>query len=109
MTLQTERELFEACMDLAAGQRTAWLEQHCGDAPLRERVLRLLRAHDSAQEPGSLEQSPLVTARRIGDFDLLERIGEGAMVCHGDSPGPSAARPSRPVLPQRACGRGGRG
>jgi serine/threonine protein kinase/tetratricopeptide (TPR) repeat protein len=79
VTLQTERELFEACMDLAAGQRTAWLEQHCGDAPLRERVLRLLRAHDSAQEHGSLEQSPLVTARRIGDFDLLERIGEGAM------------------------------
>ena len=41
--------------------------------------MRLLRAHDSAQEHGSLEQSPLVTARRIGDFDLLERIGEGAM------------------------------
>ncbi len=79
MTLQTERELFEACMDLAAGQRTIWLEQHCGDAALRERILRLLRAHDSAQQHGSLEQSPLVTARRIGDFDLLERIGEGAM------------------------------
>ncbi len=79
MTLQTERELFEACVDLAAGQRTAWLEEHCGDSALRERVLRLLRAHDSAQERGSLERSPIVTARRIGDFDLLERIGEGAM------------------------------
>ena len=79
MTLQTERELFEACMDLAAGQRTAWLEAHCGDAGLRERILRLLRAHDSAERSGSLEQSPIVTARRIGGFDLLERIGEGAM------------------------------
>ena len=79
MTLQTERELFEACADLAAGQRTAWLEEHCGDSVLRDRVLRLLRAHDSAQERGSLERSPIVTARRIGDFDLLERIGEGAM------------------------------
>ena len=79
MTLQTERELFEACVDLAAGQRTAWLEEHCGDSALRDRVLRLLRAHDSAQERGSLERSPIVTARRIGDFDLLERIGEGAM------------------------------
>lgn len=79
MTLQTERELFEACMDLAPGQRTAWLNEHCGDTPLRERVLRLLRAHDSAQERGALEQSPVVTARRIGGFDLLEKIGEGAM------------------------------
>jgi serine/threonine protein kinase/tetratricopeptide (TPR) repeat protein len=79
VTLQTERELFEACMDLAPGQRTAWLEQHCGDSALRDRVLRLLRAHDSAQEHGSLEESPIVTARRVGGFDLLERIGEGAM------------------------------
>lgn len=79
MTLQTERELFEACMDLAPGQRTAWLAEHCGDSALRERIVRLLRAHDSAQEHGSLEQSPLATARRIGAFDLLEKIGEGAM------------------------------
>jgi eukaryotic-like serine/threonine-protein kinase len=79
VTLQTERELFEACVDLAAGQRTAWLQEHCGDSALRERILRLLRAHDSAQQHGSLEQSPIVTARRIGDFDLIERIGEGAM------------------------------
>jgi serine/threonine protein kinase len=79
VTLQTERELFEACADLAAGQRTAWLEEHCGDSALRDRVLRLLRAHDSAQEHGALERSPIVTARRIGNFDLLERIGEGAM------------------------------
>jgi len=79
VTLQTERELFEACMDLAPGRRTAWLAEHCGDSALRERVLRLLRAHDSAQERGSLEQSPIAMARRIGGFDLLERIGEGAM------------------------------
>lgn len=79
MTLQTERELFAACMDLASGQRTAWLEAHCGDPALRERILRLLRAHESAEQRGSLEQSPIVTARRIGGFDLLERIGEGAM------------------------------
>ena len=79
MTLQTERELFEACMDLAPGQRTAWLAEHCGDSTLRERILRLLRVHDSAQEHGSLEQSPIAQARRIGNFDLLEKIGEGAM------------------------------
>jgi serine/threonine protein kinase len=79
VTLQTERELFEACMDLAPGHRTAWLDQHCGDAALRERILRLLRAHDAAEQRGSLEQSPLAMPRRIGGFDLLERIGEGAM------------------------------
>ncbi|HKU13001.1 MAG TPA: protein kinase [Steroidobacteraceae bacterium] len=79
MTLQTERELFDACMDLAPGERTAWLEQHCGDPALRERILRLLQVHDSATAHGSLERSPLVSARRVGPFDLLERIGEGAM------------------------------
>jgi non-specific serine/threonine protein kinase/serine/threonine-protein kinase len=79
MTLQTERALFEACMELAPGARSVWLEQHCGDQALRERILRLLHAHDSAEQRGSLEQSPVFTARRVGDFDLLERIGEGAM------------------------------
>ena len=66
-------------MDLAAGQRDAWLEQHCGDPALRERVLRLLRAHDSAQERGSLEtrRSGLATPHRR--LRLLESIGEGAM------------------------------
>jgi hypothetical protein len=79
VTLQTERALFEACSDLPASSRKAWLEAHCDDAALRERVLRLLAAHDEAEARGALETSAFAAQRRIGAFELLEPLGEGAM------------------------------
>lgn len=46
-----ERELFDACLALDPPERDACLEQACGgDAALRDRVQRLLAAHERAQE-----------------------------------------------------------
>lgn len=79
MSLQTERALFEGCSELPANERKAWLEAHCDDPELRERVLRLLSAHDDAEARGALETSAFAAQRRIGAFELLEPLGEGAM------------------------------
>jgi eukaryotic-like serine/threonine-protein kinase len=78
--LQTERALFEACLAQPRTEREAWLGQHCADAALRERIDRLLRAHESAEARDALA-SPLHTQpdERIGPYRVLERIGEGAM------------------------------
>ena len=76
MSLQAERTLFEACVELPPEARESWLRANCDDAALRERVLRLLQSHDS----DSLHQTPPRPAnRQIGPYRLVERIGEGAM------------------------------
>ena len=80
MSLQTERALFDACVELAAEIVRHGLPQHCADPALRERV------HASVASPRRGRSSrracrarrPSVTAAS-GRYRLLERIGEGAM------------------------------
>lgn len=80
MGLQTERALFEACVELPESERESWLAANCEDPALRERVLRLLRAHESAERSDALKPPrDLETLTHIGPYRLLERIGEGAM------------------------------
>jgi eukaryotic-like serine/threonine-protein kinase len=80
MSLQTERALFDACVELPAAERQAWLATHCDDAAVRERVSRLLHAHEVAESQGALQTPPpMPPERQIGPYRLLERIGEGAM------------------------------
>lgn len=81
MSLQTERALFEACVDLPRTERALWLEANCPDTASRERITRLLEAHDAADRDNALERRPppMPSERRIGPYKLLERVGEGAM------------------------------
>jgi tetratricopeptide (TPR) repeat protein len=93
----TERELFEAALELAPGDRAAFLDGACeGDAVLRERLEALLHTHDQA---GSFLEQPAVTgafpadagspdvgppAEAVGQvlagrYQLLEALGEGGM------------------------------
>jgi serine/threonine protein kinase/tetratricopeptide (TPR) repeat protein len=82
--LRNERALFEACLGLPAASRDAWLAEHCADSEQRERIVRLLRAHDAAEASDALA-SPVAAAlsanagEHIGPYRVLERIGEGAM------------------------------
>jgi serine/threonine protein kinase/formylglycine-generating enzyme required for sulfatase activity len=79
--------VFLAALDLPAEEREAYVERECGaDVELRERVLHMLRTGEPTPrflEPPSPEPGgPLpsdVTARRLGDFELLEEIGRGGM------------------------------
>ncbi len=87
-------QLFDAALELASpGQRAAFLEQACGaDAALRQRVERLLRAHETAggfldpETPPHQSGLPLSDrdlapcenpGDRIGHYTLVERLGEG--------------------------------
>lgn len=81
MSLQSERALFDACVSLPPEERERWLNAHCDDPTLRERVLNLLRVHDEAERRNALERAPAVAhlKQQIGRYRLLERIGEGAM------------------------------
>ena len=80
MSLQTERALFEACIEVPAAERAAWLDANCPDTELRARIAKLLSAHDAAEERGALQTPPqLPPEPQIGPYRLLERIGEGAM------------------------------
>jgi serine/threonine protein kinase/tetratricopeptide (TPR) repeat protein len=85
----------EARTKPAGAERSAFLDQACGNDPeLRRRVERLLAAHASAgsflsvpdadpSDPSKKPDSPYVALRegpgsRIGRYRLLQQIGEGA-------------------------------
>ena len=93
----SERELFEAAVDLPPADRPAFLDGHCGgDAAMRCRLDALLAKHDRA---GSFLEEPVVPGVAAGDpvmkaadlppdsagqtlagrYKLLEQIGEGGM------------------------------
>jgi serine/threonine protein kinase/tetratricopeptide (TPR) repeat protein len=86
----TERDLFEAALELPPEDRGGYLDGVCGgDAALRQRLEALLSRHDRA---GSFLESPAlrpvatvdepVSERPgtvIGPYKLLEQIGEGGM------------------------------
>src|SRR5688572_6496911 len=91
---QREETLFETAVALPSGQRAAYLKEACGeDAPLRQRVEALLKAHDQAGEfldkpPAAVPAKTFVlnTAMvpvtegpgdRIGHYKLRENLGEG--------------------------------
>lgn len=76
----SERELFDVCIDLAPAERQSYLEQHCPDLSLRERVLRLLRAHEKpALLDTPLEETNHRHPARIGPYEIIRPIGEGGM------------------------------
>ncbi len=77
--------LAEAVAKGGTAERAAYLDTVCqGDAPFRARVDRLLGAHDRAGDflntPVEFIQADFVVepaGARIGDYKLLEKIGEG--------------------------------
>jgi serine/threonine protein kinase/predicted Zn-dependent protease len=86
----SERDLFEAALDLPPENRGAYLDGVCaGDVGLRHRLEGLLSKHGRA---GSFLEPPALSAlatvdestfgehpgTRIDDYKLLEQIGEGA-------------------------------
>lgn len=85
--------IFDAVLDLPAGERLAFIDRACGDdAALRADVIELLRAYDATG--GFLESSaasiaaPILEASarlagpvpaRIGSFRVVREIGRGGM------------------------------
>src|SRR5262245_40512497 len=96
---QQAKEIFLAALELAAGQRRAYLDLACaGNAELRARVEKLLQAHE--REDSSIAPAPQPTLNSIpeapedatsgatalekpgaiiGPYKLLQQIGEGGM------------------------------
>jgi serine/threonine protein kinase/tetratricopeptide (TPR) repeat protein len=86
----TERDMFEAALELPPENRAAHLDNVCrGDAALRQRLEALLSKHDRAGSfleqpavPGPATIDNPVTERpgtMIGPYKLMEQIGEGGM------------------------------
>lgn len=85
------RQLFDAAIELPEQERSAWLDQHCHEAALRERVDRLLRAQERSLDPLAVlphdrlaalstdDHRAFVERRSIGDFSLIKPVGQGGM------------------------------
>ena len=87
-----EEEIFQVAADMPAAERAAYLRTACeGQPALRERVERLLASHDDGgfmQRPADRTDSAELEAElarlkpeegedRIGNYKLLQKIGEG--------------------------------
>ncbi len=77
-----EEKIFQACLDLPESHRHPYLERTCsGDPVLRERIARLLAAHERAERvplnPLDALTDPL--SDEIGPYHLISVLGEGGM------------------------------
>jgi serine/threonine protein kinase len=83
VSVDSQRHLFDACLDAASDAEREQLLESCSDPELREQVRGLLRAH--AESPDSLleydvpEFPRLAAPHQVGDYRILQRIGEGAI------------------------------
>jgi len=85
ITAHRERELFEQALELAAGERLAFLRQACGvDAELFRRISELLEAEVASggflggpAREATTDLSASNPQQQIGRYRLLERLGEG--------------------------------
>jgi serine/threonine protein kinase/tetratricopeptide (TPR) repeat protein len=83
VSVDSQRRLFDACLEAASDAEREQLLDSCGDPELREQVRGLLRAH--AESPDSVldydvhEFPRLASPHQVGDYRILQRIGEGAI------------------------------
>jgi eukaryotic-like serine/threonine-protein kinase len=77
-------DVFEAALDVAAAERTAFVARACGsDADMREAVMALLKAHARAEgvlegdARGIFEEDR--APERLGPYRVLREIGRGGM------------------------------
>ena len=80
---QQVEELLQQALEMAPGERPAFLEQRCSfDSSLRREVETLLSSSDEARS-SFLENSPAPVAlgpgTRLGDYEVVKLIGSGGM------------------------------
>ena len=89
---QQVKSIFNVAVDMASGQRSAYLQEAChGNLVLKREVESLLASHDDTE--GFLESTAVAEAasllerdlsrrwigRRVGPYELVEEIGRGGM------------------------------
>ncbi len=83
---QKTKEIFNAVIDLPETERATFLAKYDGN--LREKVGKLLKAHENAAEfivesafvdVGLVDETDLYLGKQIDDYQILEEIGQGGM------------------------------
>jgi serine/threonine protein kinase/tetratricopeptide (TPR) repeat protein len=78
------KEKLDAALDLAPGERSAYLDKVAsGNPELRHELESLIAAHERAGvdflRPSSLSHLTLKTGTRLGDYEVLTLLGSGGM------------------------------
>ncbi len=81
----SNQDLFHTALKMGPGDREAYLDKACEKNPaLKEEIQSLLASHDEAETFLSNEPAPMETVlfeppKSIQQYELTEKIGEGAM------------------------------
>ena len=89
---QQAKEILYAALEMSEAERTSFLDEKCGsDIDLRREIESLIAAHNGAAErfesPAvemiasvvSNEEPEGMVGRSLGNYEVLEKLGEGAM------------------------------
>ena len=80
---QEVKNVLAAALDLAPGDRHAYLDQACAEADLRREVESLIAAQEQAQSSflsnAALPTKELPIGSLLGPYEILARIGSGGM------------------------------
>lgn len=92
--MRSTRSWFDAVLDQPAAQRQAWIDAHCPDPAVRERLRELLAVHDQtapllldlpvaalvdSMAGGEAPAPEVAIGTRIGAFRLIAPLGRGGM------------------------------
>ena len=89
---QTVKEILYPALEMAGAERSAFLDEKCGnDIEMRREIESLIAAHDKAAqrfespavemiaEVVSEEQTDGMVGRSLGHYDIIDKIGAGGM------------------------------
>jgi eukaryotic-like serine/threonine-protein kinase len=78
--ISREQNLFCDCVLLTPAERAQWLEDVCGsDLELRQRIERLIAAHESAEQATVEEPWAEAVPEFIDGYRIIRAVGEGGM------------------------------
>jgi eukaryotic-like serine/threonine-protein kinase len=78
------KEVLAGALEVAPGERRAYLDRHCADSSQRREVESLIAAHENGgkgflERPATASKEALRAGTKLGPYEIVARLGAGGM------------------------------